>query len=313
MSPAVPPPPPLSHPAARNGLGIMLRMAAMACLAGLFALVKVASERGVPVFEILFFRNAFAFIPIAIYIARTSGFGVLRTTRPMAHVTRALVGLTGMVGGFMAVSYLPLTEATALSFSAPLFMTALSVPLLKEQVGPHRWAAVAVGFVGVLIMIRPDPAHMASIGVIFALIGAVGAALAMVTIRQISVTEPGPRIVFYFTLAGAVAGLASLPFGWVMPDAQTLALLVLMGVLGGVGQLLLTEAIRVAPVAVVAPFDYTQLIWASLIAFFVWSELPKATTLAGAALVAASGVYILYRETLKAREARATDRLSVDS
>lgn len=291
----------------------MLRVAAMACLAGLFALVKVASERGVPVFEILFFRNAFAFIPIAIYIARTSGFGVLRTTRPMAHVTRALVGLTGMVGGFMAVSYLPLTEATALSFSAPLFMTALSVPLLKEQVGPHRWAAVAVGFVGVLIMIRPDPAHMASIGVIFALIGAVGAALAMVTIRQISVTEPGPRIVFYFTLAGAVAGLASLPFGWVMPDAQTLALLVLMGVLGGIGQLLLTEAIRVAPVAVVAPFDYTQLIWASLIAFFVWSELPKATTLAGAALVAASGVYILYRETLKAREARATDRLSVDS
>ncbi|MDX5393732.1 MAG: DMT family transporter, partial [Caulobacteraceae bacterium] len=235
MSLAAPPPPPLSHPAARNGLGIMLRMAAMACLAGLFALVKVASERGVPVFEILFFRNAFAFIPIAIYIARTSGFGVLRTTRPMAHVTRALVGLTGMVGGFMAVSYLPLTEATALSFSAPLFMTALSVPLLKEQVGPHRWAAVAVGFVGVLIMIRPDPAHMASIGVVFALIGAVGAALAMVTIRQISVTEPGPRIVFYFTLAGAVAGLASLPFGWVMPDAQTLALLVLMGVLGGIG------------------------------------------------------------------------------
>lgn len=288
-------------------------MGAMACMAGLFALVKIASERGVPVFETLFFRNAFAFIPIAIYIARTSGFGVLRTSRPMAHATRALVGLTGMIGGFVAVSYLPLTEATALSFSAPLFMTALSVPLLKESVGPHRWAAVAVGFVGVLIMIRPDPAHMASIGVIFALVGAMGAALAMVTIRQISITEPGPRIVFYFTLAGAVAGMASLPFGWVMPDTQTLALLVLMGFLGGIGQLLLTEAIRVAPVAVVAPFDYTQLIWASLIAFFVWNELPRGTTLIGAAIVAASGVYILYRETLKAREAQALAQLPVDS
>ncbi len=297
-----PSPAPLQRPAARIGLGIILRVCAMACLAGLFGLVKVASERGVPIFETLFFRNAFAFIPIAIYIWRTSGFGVLRTTRPGAHATRAMVGLTGMIGGFLAVSHLPLTEATALSFSAPLFMTALSVPLLKESVGPHRWAAVAVGFVGVLIMIRPDPANLANVGVIFALIGAVGSALAMITIRQISMTEPGPRIVFYFTVAGALAGLASLPFGWVMPDPGTLALLVVMGLLGGVGQLLLTEAIRVAPVAVVAPFDYTQLVWASLFAFLVWDELPRALTLVGAGVVAASGLYILYRETRRRRE-----------
>lgn len=293
---------PIERPAARAGLGIMLRVAAMACLAGLFALVKIASERGVPLFEVLFFRNAFAFVPLALYIQRTSGFGVLRTTRPGAHITRAMIGLTGMIGGFMAVSHLPLTEATALSFSAPLFMTALSAPLLKEPVGRHRWAAVAVGFIGVLIMIRPDPAHMASIGVVFALIGAVGSAGAMITIRQISATEPGPRIVFYFTLAGALAGLCSLPFGWVMPDAQTFALLVVMGLLGGVGQMLLTEAIRVAPVSVVAPFDYTQLVWASLIAFFVWDELPRPFTLVGAGVVAASGLYILYRETVRRRQ-----------
>jgi drug/metabolite transporter (DMT)-like permease len=298
----LPIPAPLERPAARIGLGIILRVCAMACLAGLFGLVKVASERGVPIFETLFFRNAFAFIPIAIYIWRTSGFGVLRTSRPGAHAIRAMVGLTGMTGGFLAVSHLPLTEATALSFSAPLFMTALSVPLLKESVGPHRWAAVAVGFVGVLIMIRPDPANLANVGVIFALVGAVGSALAMITIRQISMTEPGARIVFYFTVAGALAGLASLPFGWVMPDPGTLALLVVMGLLGGVGQLLLTEAIRVAPVAVVAPFDYTQLVWASLFAFLVWDELPRALTLVGAGVVAASGLYILYRETRRRRE-----------
>lgn len=285
----------------RTLAGIGLRVAAMACMAGLFALVKWTSGRGVPVFEVLFFRNAFAFIPIAIYILRTTGFSVLRTTRPGAHAVRAMIGLTGMTGGFLAVSRLPLTEATALSFSAPLFMTALSAPILKEPVGAHRWAAVAVGFVGVLVMIRPDPARLADAGVIFGLVGALGAAGAMITIREIGRTEPGPRIVFYFTLAGALAGLASLPFGWVVPDLATLGALVLMGLLGGVGQLLLTESLRIAPVAVVAPFDYTQLVWASLIAFFVWTEVPQASTLLGAAIVAASGLYILYRETRASR------------
>lgn len=288
-------------PAQRIGAGIALRIGAMACMAGLFAMVKWASLHGVPVFQTLFFRNAFAFVPLGIYIARSGGPSILRTTRPVGHLVRAAIGLTGMIGGFVAVSHLPLTEATALSFSAPLFMTAMSAAILHEHVGPHRWGAVAVGFLGVIIMIRPDPTHMVSIGTVFALIGAVGSAGAMTAIREIGRTEPGPRIVFYFTLAGAVVGLASLPFGWVMPDPLTLGLLVCAGLLGGVGQLLLTQALRLAPVAAVAPFDYTQLVWASLIAFFVWGETPRPTMLAGAAVVAASGLYIVYRETRRRR------------
>lgn len=298
----MPPPsalPTLAAPVQRIGAGIAFRMGAVACMAAMFAIVKWTSLRGVPVFEVVFFRNAFAFLPLAFYIWRTTGFSVLRTTRPGAHMTRAAIGLVGMTGGFMAVSYLPLTEATALSFSAPLFMTAMSAVILHEPVGRHRWAAVAVGFVGVMIMVRPDPTQMASIGAIFALVGAVGSAGAMTAIREIGKTEPGPRIVFYFTLAGTLAGLASLPFGWVIPDGLTLALLVAAGLLGGVGQLLLTEALRLAPVAVVAPFDYTQLVWASLIAFFVWGEVPRPSILLGAAIVAASGLYIVYRETLR--------------
>lgn len=289
----------LTHPAPAQhiGAGIAFRIGAMVCMAGLFAMVKWASLHGVPVFETLFFRNAFAFVPLGIYIARTSGPSILRTTRPGGHLMRAAIGLTGMIGGFMAVAHLPLTEATALSFSAPLFMTAMSAVILKEHVGKHRWGAVAVGFVGVLIMVRPDPTHMVSIGTIFALIGAVGSAGAMTAIREIGRTEPGPRIVFYFTLAGAVVGLASLPFGWVMPDPLTLVLLIAAGLLGGVGQLLLTQALRLAPVAAVAPFDYTQLLWASIIAFLVWGETPRPAMLAGAAVVAASGLYIVYRET----------------
>jgi drug/metabolite transporter (DMT)-like permease len=208
-----------------------------------------------------------------------------------------------MVCGFTAVGLLPLTQSTAISFSAPLFMTALSALILREHVDPHRWAAVAVGFVGVLIMVHPDPARLVSVGTLFALAAAVGTAGAMTAIREIGRTEPGPTIVFYFTLAGAVLGLASLPFGWVIPDMATLGLLIAGGLIGGIGQLFLTEALRRAPVAVVAPFDYTQLVWASLLGFLVWGETPKLSTLIGAVVVAGSGVYILLRETRRFRRA----------
>ncbi|MFM8941485.1 MAG: DMT family transporter, partial [Phenylobacterium sp.] len=277
-----------------SALGILLRVLAMALMALLAAIVKFCAERGVPVLEIIFFRNAFAFIPVLLYIWKTTGFGVLRTRRPGAHLVRSAVGLTGMVCGFTAVSLLPLTQSTAISFSAPLFMVALSALILKEPVGLHRWMAVAVGFIGVLIMVHPDPRQFVGVGVLFAIAAAVGSAGAMIAIREISRTEPGPTIVFYFTLAGAVLGLASLPFGWVLPTPGTLALLVGAGLIGGTGQLLLTEAIRRAPVAVVAPFDYTQLVWAGMIGFLIWGETPAVLTLVGAMVVAASSTYILW-------------------
>lgn len=285
-----------ARPVPQNpALGILLRVLAMALMALLAAVVKFCAERGVPVLEIIFFRNAFAFIPVLLYIWKTTGFGVLRTRRPGAHLVRSTVGLTGMVCGFTAVSLLPLTQSTAISFSAPLFMVALSALILKEPVGVHRWMAVAVGFIGVLIMIHPDPRQFVGAGVLFAIAAAVGSAGAMIAIREISRTEPGPTIVFYFTLAGTVLGLMSLPFGWVLPSPGTLALLVAAGLIGGTGQLLLTEAIRRAPVAVVAPFDYTQLLWAGLIGFLIWGETPAVLTLVGAIVVAASSSYLLWR------------------
>jgi len=277
----------------------------MVCVAGLTASVKWTGHRGIPVFEIVFFRNAFAFAPLGLYIWRTAGASVLRTTRPLGHLYRSAAGLTGMLCSFTAVQHLALTEATAFTFAAPLFMTALSALMLGEFVGWHRWGAVLVGFIGVLIMVRPQPGHMNVVGVSFALAAALGSALAMVQIRQIAVTEKGPTIVFYFTLAGTVVGLAGSMFHWVTPDPMTLGVLVLGGLVGGVGQLFLTEAIRVAPVGVVAPFDYTQLIWATILGFLIWGELPQAATLAGAGVVAASGIYILHRELLRFRRASA--------
>ncbi|WP_397400998.1 DMT family transporter [Phenylobacterium sp.] len=282
-------------------LGIALRVGAMAFLACLSALVKWTGSRGIPVFEIILFRNLFAFIPLGLYIWRTTGFEVLKTRRPLGHLTRSVVGLTGMVCGFSAVQHLPLTEATALQFTSPLFMTALSALLLREAVGRHRWAAVVVGFIGVLIMANPIPGHLNVPGVTLGILSALGAAGAMVAIRQIADTERGPTIVFYFTVGGVVLGLAGSAFHWVTPDPLTMAMLVLAGLVGGVGQLLLTEALRNAPVGVIAPFDYTQLVWAAGLGLVIWGELPHPLTLVGAVIVAGSGVYILHRELRRFR------------
>lgn len=282
--------------------GIGLRVLATACLALMFALVKWCGSRGVPVLEVIFFRNAFAFVPLALYIWRTAGPGALRTQRPLGHLARSAVGLGGMLCSFSAVKYLPLTEAMALQFASPLFMTALSVLLLRERVGRHRWSAVALGFVGVMIMARPIPGQMNLPGVTLALLSALGVAGAMVAIRQISDTERGSTIVFYFTLAGTVLGLAGcFMFGWVTPDLWTLGLLILSGMVGGVAQILLTEALRLAPVGMLAPFDYAQLVWAALLGAAIWGEVPRLTTLVGGSVVVASGLYILQREISRRR------------
>ena len=300
---AVTPPAVLHSQKQRILLGILLRVASMAVLACLSALVKWTGERGIPVFEIILFRNLFAFVPLGLYIWRTTGFEVLKTKRPLGHLTRSVIGLTGMVCGFSAVQHLPLTEATALQFTSPLFMTALSALLLGEAVGRHRWAAVVMGFIGVLLMARPIPGEMDVTGVTLGILSAIGAAGAMVAIRQIADTERGPTIVFYFTLGGVALGLAGSAFHWVTPDPLTLAMLILAGLVGGVGQLLLTEALRNAPIGVVAPFDYTQLVWAALLGLVVWGELPHPLTLVGAVIVAGSGVYILHRELRRFRAA----------
>ena len=284
----------------RAALGIALRVAAMACFACLSAIVKWSGARGIPTFEIVFFRNAFAFVPLGIYLWRSTGLQGLRTRRPIGHLTRSAIGLTSMVCGFSALQRLPLTDATAFQFAAPLFMTALSAVVLREPVGRHRWGAVVVGFIGVLIMTRPS-GQVNVVGVALALSAAVATAAAHVTIRQISATERGATIVFYFTLAGVVLGLAGCVFDWKTPDPQTLAMLIVGGLVGGLGQILLTQAVTVAPVGVVAPFDYTQLVWASGLGFLVWGELPHPATIAGALVVAASGVYILHREIRRYR------------
>ncbi len=193
---------------------------------------------------------------------------------------------------------MPLADAVAISFMSPLVVTALSVPLLGERVGIHRWSAVIIGFGGVLVIVNPSRG-MFTPGVSVAICGAIASALSMITIRQLNRSDPPLAIVFYFTLFATMFTALPLPFVWVTPSGSDLGLLVLMGLTGGVGQYFMTRAYGLAPAAVISPFTYSGLLWATLLGWFLWSDVPKPQVFAGAAIVIASGLYILYRETSK--------------
>jgi drug/metabolite transporter (DMT)-like permease len=287
-------------------LAILCRVAAVAFIAGLYATVRWADRRGVPVFEIVLFRSVVALIPIGGFMLAQKDPTLFRTKRPLGHLIRSCIGLTSMVCSFASLKFIPLTESAAFSFTVPLFMTVLGVFVLHEHVGWHRVAALVAGFAGVLVILKPEPGHMNWMGAALALAGAATSAGAMVAIRQIGLTERASTIAFYFTIAGVGLGLlGSLLGGWMTPDLTTLGVLVLGGLVGGIAQLLLSQAMTLAPVSVVAPFDYSQLIWATLLGFMLWGETPTLTMLAGAGVIAASGLYITYREQQLAARAPA--------
>ena len=191
-----------------------------------------------------------------------------------------------------------LVDAVALSFAAPIFSAALSVPLLKESVGWHRWGAIGIGFCGVLIMLRPGMGVFQWAALVV-LVSALAYALLMITTRAFKSTESTAALMFYPGLGISLTGICVAPFFWTTPTLNDLGLFALAGMFGSVGVLCLTHAFRFAPVAVVSPFEYSALIWATLLGFIMWSELPDAATIIGATIVAASGLYILYRETVK--------------
>jgi drug/metabolite transporter (DMT)-like permease len=275
--------------------GIVCVLAATACFSVMDSLVKWVAPR-IPVMQIVFFRSVFAFVPIALMVLRDGGIASLRTRRLGGHARRSLCGVVSLAGFIYAFGHMPLADAVGIGFSAPLFITALSVPLLGERVGIRRWSAVLVGFVGVLVMVRPgsgvfDPAAAVALGATMLY------ALAMIFIRSLGRSESTGAIAFYYTLVCTVIGAAFLPFQWVTPGPEDAALLIAIGLIGGCGQLLITSSYRNAPAAVIAPFDYISMLYVSLIGYAVWGDVPDRFLLAGAAIVIASGLYILNRET----------------
>ena len=293
----------MSAPANQNRLlGIGLRVGAATSFGFMAAMIKLGSEAGVSVPEMAFYRFAFGLPPLLAWIAWTRDFGAWRTKRPLAHLARGAIGLSTMVLAFGALTYLPLAESATIGFVAPLFSVALSALILGEPVGRHRWSAVALGFIGVLIVMRPSGSSLPAEGLALALLAAFGVAAVTITIRQIGRTESTPTTVLWFTLFSMAATGALLPFFAQAHDTGTWAILVALGLFGGMGQLFLTSALRFAPVSVVVPFDYTQLLWAVLLGWAIWDTHPPSTTWAGAAVIIASGLYTLYREHKLGRE-----------
>ena len=248
------------------------------------------------VHQIVFFRTVFALLPCLYFIARSGGLATLRTRRPLVHVVRGLIGLAAMGCYFYAFALMDLADAKAILFSAPLFMTVLAIPLLGEKVGIYRWSAVLVGFLGVMVIVKPT-GDMLQVGAIAAIGGAVLYALAVITVRHLSATDSAASITFYFTLTGALAGTAMVAaFGWVTPPPADLALLACVGIIGGVGQYSLTQAFRYAEAAAIAPLEYLSMVGALILGYLVWNDIPSLDVFAGIALVVASGLFILYRE-----------------
>jgi drug/metabolite transporter (DMT)-like permease len=277
--------------------GILLICAAVVTFTISSTMVKGLGS-GYPVSQIVFFRCFLAFLPIFYVMHRAGGWHVLHTKRPGAHIFRVAVGGVALFVGFYALTLMPLADYLAFTYAAPLFATMLSIPILGEQVGIRRWTAVAVGFVGVLIMLQPgvksfDFAEMVAIGAAFTY------ALAIIAVRNLARTEHSAATVFYFTLAGLILAGAILPFEWRTPTLEEWGLLLGIGLMSGVGQILMTEAYRLAPTSVIAPFDYTSMIWALSFGYVLFGDFPEPVVLIGAAVVIASGVYIIYRETVR--------------
>ena len=239
------------------------------------------------------------------WIAWSEGAGAVRTKRIGAHLSRTTLGLIGMILNFGSYILLPMTEATTIGFTMPIFGTILSAVLLREATGIHRWSAVLLGFAGVLIMVRPDAGHFPMTGVAVALSAALLTAVISILLREIGRTEGAAVTVFWFTLLSMPPlGLAMLFYA--QPhDGATWMLLILMGISGGIAQLCLTGALRWAPVSVVLPMDYSAILWATAFGWLIWGDWPLATTFAGGLLIILSGLYIAWREHVRTKRIKA--------
>ena len=283
--------------------GIGLKIGAIALFTVMFALVKALSDT-IPAGQAVFFRSAFA-IPVLFAWLLMQGelSGAVSVKSKRAHVWRGFVGTAAMGLNFTAAGFLPLPEITAIGFTTPLLIVVFASIMLGERVGVYRISAVLVGLIGVLIIVEPrltlgemgaaQDAMM--LGVILAITAAACAALAQIQIRKMVQVERTSAIIFYFCITASVFSLSTVGT-WVWPSPPQFLILILIGILGGVGQIMLTKAYRYAPASVIAPFDYTAMIFALGIGYFAFTDLPSAQMILGAGIVIAAGVFVILRE-----------------
>ena len=289
--------PPAQHSTDRPTLGILLMVCGVACFAVMDATIKWLTE-DFAVTQIVALRSWFGLPVLFALVYLEGGISSLKTTRPGAHSLRYLLVLALSFSFFWVLSQMKLVDAIAITFASPILIAALSVPVLKESVGIHRWLAILVGFVGILIMLRPGSGVFQWASVV-ALGSTIVYAILMITTRALKSTESTAALMFYPQVGMAITGAVFVPFFWIPPSPVELGLFALAGTFGSLGILCLTNAFRLAPAATVSPFEYSALIWAALLGYFLWQEIPDKFIVLGSTVVISSGMYILYRETIK--------------
>jgi len=306
MQPSLAALPALSPAAAARRRAILCVLGEGFCFAVAAAMIKATRGAGIPLTEMVVFRSAVIVLVMAALLGRSSGglLDLLRTRHPWGHAVRTVLGLFGMTTSYLGYLRLPLATVTSLNFAMPLFLTVLSVPLLGERVGWRRGGAVLVGFVGVLLIVRPwrETTAALPLGVVgLVLAGVFTWALTTITIRKLGgAGERAATIVLWYSLGSlAIALVLALPV-WVAPSPRDAALLLLAGVVTAAAQWLMTEGYRGGEATAVAPFEYGAIVHATLLGALLWGEWPDAASVGGIAVLMASGLYLWRRETAEA-------------
>ena len=295
-------------PEPRPLLGILLRIGAVIVIGIMFTLVKIAGNHGVHIAESLFWRQL-AGLPVAIaWLWWNNDLLSIKTKRPGAHVLRMLLGLGGMSLNFTAMILLPMADATTFGFAAQIFATVLAALFLAEPTGKFRWAAVGIGFLGILIAMRPGQDAINSTGAIVALAGALLTGCIVIQLRRLTRTEPPGAIVFWFSLTSIIPlGIAQFFVGH-SHDAETWTIIAGLALAGAIGQILLTASLRYASVATIMTIDYGALLWSAALGYIVFADVPSISVLQGAPFIIGAGLVIAWREQhLSKKKAKAVE------
>ena len=277
----------------KNQLGFFYMFISVCAFSLMDVIVKWSDDY--PIGQVLFFRGFCGIIPILFLIPRERFFNFYKTRRPFLHFKRCLAGLIALVAIFVALRNLPLATVVSISFAAPIFTTIFSIFLLNEKVGFYRWLAVLVGFIGIIVISEPG---FSSLNLYYAypIIFCLGLSYVAIAIRKLSTTEPVWLIGFFFSFSIMILSFFTFYQNWIMPSFKDLFLLSMIGILGGLANLWLTQSYKFSEVSLVTPLKYLALVFAIIFGYFIWAEIPTTKTLMGASLVIVSSFIIFRRE-----------------
>tara|TARA_A100001011_G_scaffold376168_1_gene438497 strand:- start:1178 stop:2059 length:882 start_codon:yes stop_codon:yes gene_type:complete len=279
----------------KNQLGFLYMFLSVCAFSVMDLIVKWSDNY--PLGQVIFFRGFFGLVLYYFVIPRERLKDFYFTKRPMLHLSRCFFGLMALLSIFTALRNLPLATVVSISFAAPIFTTIFSIFFLNERVGYFRWLAVFVGFVGIIFISEPGFSSL-NVYYIFPVIFVLGMSYVAISIRQLSSTEPVWLISLYFSAAITLAGLFTMPYGWLMPNLKDFILLSLIGIFGGVANLWLSQSYKFSEVSLVTPLKYLALVFAIIFGYFIWDEIPTIKTLIGTSLVIVSSIIIFRREIL---------------